>query len=213
MLIMEPLPRHQCMIYDGSPSKRLPSIATIILAKLGANYRCLYLNSPPMVAGVRSYLAAAGVDVAEEVRRGSLVLSSDQGHLVKGSFDVRSMLGILEQAVRRALSEGYRGLFATGDMTWEFGPERNFEKLLEYEQGLEEAFERYPHLSGVCMYHQDTLPADAVRAGLYAHRGLFINETLSRINPHYASADLLIKVSVQMAAAQVEERLGQIKEV
>jgi len=165
-----------------------------------------------MVAGIRSYLAAAGVDVAEEVRRGSLVLSSDQGHLVNRSLDVRMMLGMLEEAVRRALSDGYRGLFATGDMTWEFGPERDFKKLLEYEQGLEELFGRYPHLSGVCQYHQDTLPLDAVRAGLYAHRGLFVNETLSRINPHYANADLLVKVSVRAAAAQVEERLGHLTE-
>jgi len=198
------------MIYDGSPANRLRSIATCILAKLGANYRCLYLNSPPMVAGLRSYLAAAGVDVAGEVRRGSLILTSDQTHLLEDHFDPARMLGMIEEAIRRSLSDGYRGLFATGDMSWEFGPERNFEKLLEYEQGLEELFVRYPHLSGICQYHQDTLPLDAVRTGLYSHRALFVNETLSRMNPHHADADLLVTVSVRLGAAQVEERLNRL---
>jgi len=37
------------------------------------------LNSPAMVAGFRSRLAAFGVDVADEVYKGALILSSDQG--------------------------------------------------------------------------------------------------------------------------------------
>jgi MEDS: MEthanogen/methylotroph, DcmR Sensory domain len=198
------------MIYDGSPAQRLPSIANLVFVRLSANHRCLYLNSPPMVAGLRSYLAAAGVDVAQEVRRGSLVLSSDQSHLVNGYLNVANMLAMLEEAVRRALSDGYQGLYATGDMTWEFGPERNFEKLLEYEQGLEELFERFPHLSGVCQYHQATLPVDVVRSGLFAHRGVCINETLSRINPHYRDPELLRRVPAEASVAQVSERLSQL---
>jgi hypothetical protein len=31
------------------------------------------------------------------------------------------------------------------------------------------------------------LPQDAVRHGLRAHRSIFINETLSRLNPHYVT--------------------------
>jgi len=71
--------RHQCMIYEGSPAKHLPGLAQVIREKLRANNRCLYLNSPPMVAGIRSYLAADGLDVALEVNNGSLILPSDSG--------------------------------------------------------------------------------------------------------------------------------------
>src|ERR1700683_1555808 len=76
--------RHRCMIYEGSPAKHLPGLAQVIREKLRANNRCLYLNSPPMVAGIRSYLAADGLDVAQEVNNGSLILSSDSGPLVNG---------------------------------------------------------------------------------------------------------------------------------
>jgi hypothetical protein len=46
---MQPSPRHQCLIYEGAPSKHLPALAAIIHDKLQQNHRCLYLNSPTMV--------------------------------------------------------------------------------------------------------------------------------------------------------------------
>jgi hypothetical protein len=178
--------RHQCMIYRGSPADHLRGLAQLIVEKLEAKNRCLYLNSPSMVAGVRSYLAAAGLDVAHEVSKGSLVLSSATDHLVKGRFDAERMLGMIAVAVDRAVSDGYQGLWATGDMTWEFGGEGSFEKLLAYECGLEVLFRNQPALSGICQYHQDTLPEDSVHIALSKHRAVFINQTLSRVNPFYS---------------------------
>lgn len=160
-------------------------LAAIIRQKLQQNYRCLYLNSRPMVAGMRSYLAAAGVDVAYEVERTALTLSSEQGHLVDGRFDIDEMMHGLENGLDEALREGYAGLWATGDMTWEFGPEKNYSKLLEYEWRLEEFFRAHPQMGGVCQYHAETLPRNAVQQGLLVHRALFVSETLSLINPHY----------------------------
>lgn len=162
-------------------------MAQVLRAKLSQNHRCLYLNSPPMVAGLRSYLAAAGVDVTQELARGSLVLSSEQTHLADGRFEIDRMMETLHSAVIRALLDGYAGLWATGDMTWEMGPERNFSKLLEYEWRLEEFMRAHPAMSGICQYHASTLPREALRHALLSHAGIFINETLSRINPHYLS--------------------------
>ena len=144
-----------------------------------------------MVAGIRSYLAAAGLDLARELDRGALVLSSDQGHLIDGQFDSDRMLGLLEDAIDEALRDGFSGLWAAGDMTWEFGNEKNFVKLLDYERGLEQLFEKHASLSGVCQYHTDTLPIGVVEHGLRIHKGIFVNETLSRINPYYLSHETL----------------------
>lgn len=181
---METVPRHQCLIYEGSPSRQLPALAALVRQKLEENVRCLYLNSPVMVAGIRCYLAAAGIDVAYELEKTSL----DQAHLIKGRFNVDRMVQTLEDALWRALDDGFQGLWATGDMTWELGPENNFSKLLEYEWRLEEFFRTHPALSGICQYHADTLPRDVLRQGLITHPSLFLNETLSRINPHYLRA-------------------------
>lgn len=178
-------PRHQCLIYEGSPSAQLPAMAAMIRRKLEEGYRCLYLNSRPMVAGVRFYLAAMGSDVESELSRNRLVLSSEPVVSAEGDFDGVRMLEQLGHALDMALNDGYRGLWATGDMLWEFGSEKNFPKLLDYEYGLETLMARRPELCGVCQYHQDVLPNDVIRQARLTHPALFINETLSRVNPDY----------------------------
>ena len=185
---METIPRHQCLIYDGSPAKMLPAIAGCIKQKLHENFRCLYLNSPAMVAGLKSYLFASGMNVAEEVERGRLVFSSDQSHLKNGKFDASVMLQKLEQALNEALSQGFDGLWASGDMTWELGQDPNLKKLVEYEWKLEKLFQENPQLSGLCQYHLGSLSRDTVAGGLQSHPAIFVNQTLSRLNPHYHAA-------------------------
>jgi hypothetical protein len=185
---MTALRRHQCMIYDGPPSRMLPAIIATIRRNLDAHMRCMYINSPTMVAGLRSGLYATGTDVERELARGSLVLGSDTSHLVDGRFEVGGMIDMLDAAVQAALADGYAGLFATGDMTWEFGPEKEFSKLLQYEWCLEQLFHKHVALSGICQYHRDLLPREAIREGLVSHASLFINETISRLNPHYVLA-------------------------
>jgi hypothetical protein len=178
-------PRHQCFIYEGAPSSHLADIARTIVHRLDANRRCLYLNSPAMVAGMRSQLAATGVDLKAQMDRGALVLSSDQGHLIDGKFDVARMLGLLRDALQNALADGFEGLWASGDMTWEFGNESNWDKLREYERRLEEFMKENPALSGICLYHRDTLPPHAIETALVTHPSLYISAALSQLNPRY----------------------------
>lgn len=176
--------RHQCLIYEGPPSHKLKLVANILNHKLNEGYRCLYLNSAPMVAGMRSTLAAMGVDVASEVSKSNIVLSSDSVSEGK-EFIVDVMLAKLEEFLNQALKDGYKGLWASGDMTFEFGPQKDFSKLLEYELKLEEMIHSRKELCGVCQYHCDTLPKDAIRQSLLVHSNIVINETLTIINPHY----------------------------
>ncbi len=202
--------RHRCLIYDGAPSSQLPALAAQIVAEHKAGRRCLYLNSPAMVAGIRSYLAAAGLNVEAEVDSGALVLSSDT-HLVNGRFDPGAMLQMLADAVEQALAAGYAGLFATGDMTWEFGGRDNLRQLLEYECGLELLFRTLPGLFGVCQYHRDTLPPDTIQTAIYAHQEVFVNETLSRVNPYYVPPEALVCGAPNLSPAKVEGILHRFR--
>lgn len=137
-----------------------------------------------MVAGIRSTLASMGTDVAGEEAKTSLILSADPVSS-GGNFNSEIMLRQLEDAIDLALKDGYIGLWVSGDMTWEFGPEKDFSKLLDYELKLETLFSKRKELCGICQYHKDTLPQDVMRQSLLAHRNIVISETLSRINPHY----------------------------
>jgi hypothetical protein len=183
--------RHQCLIYSGSPEQLLPGLAAETLKKLYEHNRCVHLNSPAMLAGLETHLAALGVSMEQECAQGSLVLMPRQDHLVNGRFDADSMLKTLEEAIDGALNDGYRGLWASGDMSWEFGPQKDFKDLLEYEWRLEELFRRRCGLSGICQYNGDTLPREAMREGLESHTSLFVNETLSMVNPYYVQRPLI----------------------
>jgi hypothetical protein len=185
------------MIYEGAPSRQLKAMAEITRDKLNQNYRCLYLNSPPMVAGMRSYLAAAGVDVENAMAEGHLLLSSVQSHLVEGLFDPDRMMDTLEQALQTALNDGYAGLWATGDMTWEMGPAKDFSRLLAYEWKLDKFFLEHPQLSGICQYHADTLPQSVLRQALVSHPAIFVNATLARINPHHLHPEQSTQTALQ----------------
>jgi hypothetical protein len=144
-----------------------------------------------MVAGMRSYLAAADVDVAYESLRQSLMMSAQQDHLIDGKwFSVDKLMHDLEAALDQALSDGYAGLWATGDMTWELGPDIGSGKLLEYEWRLERFFRSHPEMGGVCQYHIDSLPPIAVRHGICTHPRVFVSETLSMINSHFLEPDM-----------------------
>jgi hypothetical protein len=182
---MTSIPRHQCLIYRGAPSEQLAGLTLMIRKKLEANFRCLYLNSPAMVASIRSTLMSSGLDVHDAVVNGRLILSSGHDHLVDGAFDPQRMLGLLKEAYDSAIRDGYAGLWASGDMAWEFGPARDFDKLVQYERALEAFFHAHPKLQGVFQYHADVLPHEVVKSGLSVHPGIYVNETLSRLNAQY----------------------------
>jgi hypothetical protein len=144
------------------------------------------MNNEPMIDPLRSYLSAIGVDVEKECGRTSLMISSEPKHLGRyGVFNPERMLRHVEQALDHALRNNFCGLFVLGDMTWEFGPRKNFSKLLEYEWRVERLFRERPQLTAICQYHVDTLPQEALRTGAIAHEMILVNEKLSVPNPNY----------------------------
>ncbi len=198
------------MSHRGSPARHLRGLSALIIEKLNSHRRCLFMNTPAMVAGIRSHLAAAGLDVPAAVQKGSLVLSSDQSHLLNGRFDVGRMLQMLKDALRQAFTDGYQGLFATGDMAWELGDETDFSLLLEYERGLDELFRTLPALEGVCQYRKDSVPQEALVDMLYTHRAVFVNEKFSRVNPYYLLPQCQPPSPPKVSVGQVTETLARL---
>jgi hypothetical protein len=179
--------QHECLIYDGSPPQQFRALAPIIDRKLKANYCCLYLANPSSVSEFRSFLAAQGIDVEGETRRRNLQLSSAQDHLQEGrQFDVESMIQLLAKTLAQALSDGYQGLWATGDMAWEFGPHNDFSNLVAYEARLDRFLGQNTTIGGVCQYRADMLPRDVLRTGLLAHPRVVVDESYSLRNSWYS---------------------------
>src|SRR5262249_25959752 len=138
-----------------------------------------------MIAEIQSSLATAGVDVAFELQRSNLILSSARPHLVEGHFEIDEMLQSLKTEFDRAMNDGYAGLWATGDMTWEMGPDQDVMKLLKYEWGLEQFIHSHPQFSGICQYNLNTFPKALLQEAISLHPATFINETLSILNARF----------------------------
>jgi MEDS: MEthanogen/methylotroph, DcmR Sensory domain len=205
--------RHQCLIYQGAPSKHLDRLARSLIDNLRRNNRCLYLNSPAMVAGMRSWLSALGLEVTKELEKGALILSSERSHLEGGQFNIEKMLASLQTAVAQALADGYAGLWASGDMTWEMGENPDLAKLLEYEHALEQFMQTNLSLSGICQYHRDTLPPAAILVALRTHKDVRVNETLMRFNPHYQPPHTVQhRWQDDLAAEGINSMLSQLTE-
>ncbi|WP_109486355.1 MEDS domain-containing protein [Occallatibacter savannae] len=182
---MTEIPRHKCMVYDGPANWALRPVALALRKQLLKNYRCIYLNSEQMVAAFLSSLRAEGVEVDAEIRRGRLVASSARPHLIDGRFEIDAMLDSLNTEYDRSIRDGFAGLWATGDMTWEMGPDQDVTKLLKYEWGLESFINAHPRFGGICQYNRNTLPAGLVERASGAHRAIFVNETLSMLNAQF----------------------------
>jgi hypothetical protein len=176
------------MIYEGPDQQQFSYIASILAQALASGARCAYLNSPDLVFTFRAYLGHAGIDVDAEIRKGTLILSSERAHLANGRFNASLMLDSLAVMCTQAEADGFQKLFVTGDMTWEFGARQNFTELLAYERGLERLFTQFPILHGICQYHKDTLPTSALRDALCTHQTVYLNQTLFRLNPYFDAA-------------------------
>jgi signal transduction histidine kinase len=201
--------RHKCLIYDGHPSEQLPVVIPLLTDGLQNNWRCLYLGSPEMVQMVDIALVATGVDTSRECERGALVFSSDRSHLAEGKFQPKKMIDELSSMIDGALKDGFEGLCATGDMRWELGPDKNFEMLLDYEARLEQIFRTKP-LRGICQYHRDVIPAQAVRDALVAHKSAYIGSVLNHDNLFYIPPELLLEKGGTASSKQGEWMCQQI---
>lgn len=184
--------RHKCLIYEGQPSDQLPIVVPFLSNGLQENWRCLYLGNPEMVQMVGAALSSRSIDVAYEEKRGSLLLSSDRDHLGNGTFHPETMVERLCALVDESVDDGFQGLCATGDMRWELGADKNFDRLLEYEALLEQVLRDKP-LRGICQYHRDILPARAVQDALVTHRSAYIGNVLNRSNLYYIPPELLLE--------------------
>jgi MEDS: MEthanogen/methylotroph, DcmR Sensory domain len=188
--------RHQGFMYYGSPSRHISMIAAVIKARLAQRHRCLYFDSEVMVAGLRSHLSQIGLDVARETAKQSLVFTSHLGHLSGDqTFDIEGMIATLKNALNQTLRDGYTGLWASGDIAWEFGPRRDFGQLFQYEMRLEEFMCTHAEMSGICQYHADVLPPDAMRTGHETHPSFFIDETQSRLNSAFRARNQVVPMT------------------
>jgi signal transduction histidine kinase len=191
-LTLAEVSRHKCLIYEGDPKEQMPVVVPFLKEGLQDNWRCMYLGRPEVVDMISTSLMAQDIDVSGEMSRGKLILSSARDNLGNGSFHPHKMVEFLGVMIDDAVKDGFEGLCATGDMKWEFGSDKNFGLLMEYEALLEQVLRDKP-VRAMCQYHKDILPAQVIHDALLTHRSAYIGGMLHRDNLYYIPPEILLE--------------------
>jgi len=175
---------HVCALYL-TPEEQLAAAVEYIRGGLSRGERCFYVCCEHTLDKFRAALKQGGIDVDAEEARGAILLATkDSGHLEGGKFDPEKMIALLEQAVKDALSAGFKGLCAAGDMNWVLDGVPGTERLVEYEARLNRFYES-SHALGLCLYNLRTMPPESIDHCLATHKFVRIEGPILLSNPFY----------------------------
>ena len=170
---------HVCTLYS-TPEEHVVAAVEAIRAGLARGEKCTHICGEHATDAFRAELHRAGIDVAEEERRGAIsVKTRHESYLEGETFDPLRMLAHCEASYAEALREGFSGLCAMGDMNWVLDGVAGTERLVQYEALLNPFFATRRAI-GLCQYNRRTIPAQFLDDALATH-------PLLREGPHLLS--------------------------
>jgi hypothetical protein len=138
-----------------------------------------------------SWLADAGVDVAETMGTGQLEVRPWQDSTLDGGrFDLDSWLSTFEEVLQSGPAAGYGQTRFFGHMEWALADLPGTENLMEYETRVNYVIPKYED-TVLCAYDLTKFGANAVLDALRTHPIVIIGGLLQE-NPFYVSPDQLL---------------------
>jgi PAS domain S-box-containing protein len=133
------------------------------------NELCIWVTAEPLNAGeVKAYMAEAMPDFYAYFEKGQIeIIPYTEWYTINGGFDPdRVLVGWIEK-LRKAREQGFRGLRATGDMSWlETGGWKDF---LDYEQTVNDILGRHEMIA-LCTYPLYGCDANDILEVVSAHQ-------------------------------------------
>ncbi|HJU04691.1 MAG TPA: MEDS domain-containing protein [Nitrospiraceae bacterium] len=200
---------HLCLVYEDQ-TEQMAAAVPFIRDGLGRGERCLYVADDLTLEEVSGALAAGGTDLAEERKRGALILlTKREAYLRSGMFDPEAMVNFLRRAVDQALAEGFSGFRVTGEMAWAWGPEAGCERLIEYEALLNKFFPA-GRATAICQYNRRRFAPSVIHGVLRTHPIAILGDQVCP-NPYYEHPDMVLEDGRD--AARVDWLISQLKRV
>jgi two-component system, chemotaxis family, sensor kinase Cph1 len=133
--------------------ERLAYAIPYIIEGLRNNERCLYIADENTVFEILVKFHTVGVDVRQAQRRGALtVLTKREAYLRHGIFEPGKMIADLHSEVKYSLEHGFRGLRASGEMSWALDLPSALGRLVEYEEKLQKLWPA--EFGALCQYNE-----------------------------------------------------------
>ena len=205
---------HACCLYETEEEHRA-TVRSFLLGGLQQGEKVVYVMDGHGSDVISGYLADDGVDVEVCRASGQLVfLHWEDAYLRDGVFDPGQVIQLLQDG---RLAGGYAALRVSGEMTWTLRGEAGSERLIEYEEGLNEVLPDGPCLT-LCQYDrrrfEPSVLLDVLRTHPIAVVGTALYDNVYYIPPsdHRETAELSCWIGNLEVCRQTEKALWEAEE-
>ena len=159
---------HLCSIYRCK-EEQFSVVNPFLKGGLANKRKCMYIADDNTNEEICSRLREAGVGLADKIRSGQFqFLNRDDCYLKDGYFDPDRMINLIDEALKKALEEGFDGLRGTGEMTWALTGLPGTDRLMEYESKLNLLCPP-DKISVLCQYDENRFDEDTLLEVIYTH--------------------------------------------
>lgn len=169
---------HLCLIYDRDPAEQMSALVPFIKQGLEGGEQCIYIADDQTTDEVALALEGSGIDVRDELKRGTLLLWTREEWRQPGELDSDKKAAQVRQFIDAAFAAGFAGIRFAVEMTWTLGPAISAERLKHWEATINKIF--VPGFPGriVCQYSRHRLSPAVVETSLNTHPLAIIGQTV-----------------------------------
>ena len=159
---------HVCAVYSTT-AELTREVAAFLAEGLRNRERCWYVGAGEEMESLRDTLLALGVDVLAATRRGALkLIAGDGAYVVHGLFDPEVTIGIFNDAIEQAYTDGFTGFRAAAEMSWALECDDGAHQVIVYEALLKSLFASCRAI-GLCLYDRNRMPLAVINGALATH--------------------------------------------
>ncbi len=198
---------HLCFLYDND-DEHLAVLSSFLQQGLRGKEKVVYIYDRRRPEALMETLAACPEGKALAGGGESpLFLGAESTYLAGGGFDPDVMIAWLAEEARKAVSEGYTALRATGEMSWALGGSPGSERLIEYERKLN-AYSCDSQCILLCQYDRRAFDPLTLLGILNAHPRVILGTELLDNYYHVEEEEFMVEDYPKVA---LEKYLGSLR--
>jgi hypothetical protein len=167
---------HVCLSYH-SERYLLDFLTQYVVEGLDQGERCFCVQKPHILKLLQQDLEALGINTAEEQKKGSLELRTEQEvYYPSGNFDPAVMMNLLVRSLDESLKNGFTGFRTAGDLSWAMKNPAIYQTMIAYERMVNQCYPEKGAI-GLCQYPIDDCPVDLLQTMIEHHTEHFVETT------------------------------------
>ena len=155
------------------------NIVPFLIEGIRKKEKVFYVYDKHSPEDIKTLLKNEGIEekILEE-NKDIVFLSSEDVYTKDGFFDPERMIELLIYETEKALSEGYPSILVTAEMTWALKGVAGSDRLIEYEEKVNEKFfKKYP-CSAICQYNFQKFSSSQIEELLRIHPLILLDDEL-----------------------------------